>query len=140
MSEHAILLPSLAHLYLIILLFGVLAVRRYRAVKEKAVDAKQAVLDNRAWPKSVIKVSNNITNQFEAPIIFHIVCLMAFALDMNGMIPVGLAFAFVIFRYLHAFVHITSNYIPYRFASFIASVFTLLILMVLVTIQLFSIM
>ena len=140
MSEYAILLPSLAHLYLVIILFAVLAVRRFRAVKQKAVDARQAVLDNRAWPKEIIKVNNNITNQFETPVVFHFVCLIAFLLNMNGVVPVGIATAFVVFRYIHAYVHVTSNYITYRFISFMASLLSLLTLMVLVTLRLFSIL
>ena len=57
---------------------------------------------------------NNLANQFELPVLFHAVCLALFVTGGAGPVAVWLAWAFVLSRYAHAFVHVTSNRIRFR--------------------------
>src|SRR5690554_7652837 len=73
--------------------------------RDKAVDRQQVALDNRLWPEDTVKVSNNIANQFEAPVLFYALCLAFLGLNAVSAVALFLASLFVLSRYLHAWVH-----------------------------------
>ncbi|REL36350.1 MAPEG family protein [Thalassotalea euphylliae] len=126
MTDAAIFYPVLAQILLVILLFFTLAARKAKAVKAKSVDLTKTATDSSAWTTEVVKVSNNIANQFETPILFLILCVIAFVLGLADYITVGLAWAYVVFRYIHAYIHIGSNYVPYRMRTFAVSLLIIL--------------
>jgi hypothetical protein len=107
-----------------------MALRKAKAVKAKAVDLKQTRLNNQAWTDDVVKVSNNIANQFETPILFYTVCIVAFLADAAGGMAVYMAWGYVALRYVHAYIHITSNFVPYRMRIFALSLLLILALLV----------
>lgn len=128
MTGAAIFYPVLAHILLVILLFLTLITRKTKAVKAQSVDLTKTATDSSAWTTDVIKVSNNIANQFETPILFLILCISAFVLGVVDQITLGLAWAYVVFRYIHAYIHIGSNYVPYRMRAFGVSLFIILLM------------
>lgn len=71
-------------------------------------------------------VNRNIANQFELPVLFHPVCLLLYITDADNIVTVVLAWLFVISRYAHSFVHVTSNRLRYR-APLFAIGFALLV-------------
>lgn len=62
MNSNHIIWPVLAQILLTLMMFIVLGIRKAKAVKAGAVNRQEAALDNRVWPKDVVKVSNNIAN------------------------------------------------------------------------------
>ena len=64
---------------------------KIKAVKAKQVNPKETALDNKAWTEDVIKVSNNIANQFETPLLFYVLCTVTFLVGLVDV--VSLAFA-----------------------------------------------
>jgi hypothetical protein len=112
-----IILPNIALL--------VLAKRKMADRKTGDFDPKKTALDNTAWSEGVVKVSNNLANQFQMPVLFYALCLMAYVLDAVSGFLLGLAWFFVVTRYAHAFVHMGSNYIPHRFPLFLIGVVAL---------------
>lgn len=113
--------PVLAQVLLVFIVYGVLAVRRFEAIKQKTVDADRAPLDKNAWPNKVILATNNLTNQFEAPLLFYVLCFILSAIDGVNPFTLWLSSVYVMLRYLHAYVHLTSNKIEYRFRLFLIS-------------------
>jgi hypothetical protein len=110
--------------------FMLLGVRKTRALKTDKVDMKKTALDNDAWPGYVLMVSNNIRNQFQVPVLFYVLCFMFYILDAVTVLALSLAWAFVVSRIIHAYIHMSSNFVPARF-----SVFTIgFVIMVLMTI------
>jgi hypothetical protein len=110
--------------------FMLLGVRKTRALKTDKVDMKETALDNDAWPGYVLMVSNNIRNQFQVPVLFYVLCFMFYILDAVTVLALSLAWAFVVSRIIHAYIHMSSNFVPARF-----SVFTIgFVIMVLMTI------
>lgn len=136
MSSSHIFWPVLAQVFLTLLMYIVLGMRKAKAVKAGTVNRQQAALDNRVWPEDVVKVSNNISNQFEAPILFYVLCLITYAVNGAGTVAVTLAWLFALSRYAHAFVHIGSNYVPMRLRLFLFGCVVLLIMLLLVAWQL----
>ncbi|GAB1257864.1 MAPEG family protein [Aurantivibrio plasticivorans] len=72
------------------------------------------------------QLSRNVTNQFEAPVLFYAACLAALVVQKTGVVFLCLAWAYVGLRILHTLIHITSNKIPLRLGSYMASWFVLL--------------
>lgn len=121
MNTTLIFWPVLAQIALTLSIYTILARRKAGALKARAVDLKEATLDNRAWPESVVKVSNNLANQFETPVLFYALCLMLHAIDGVSLITLVLAWLFVGLRLVHAFIHMGSNYLPRRMQVFVLS-------------------
>jgi len=70
------------------------------------------------WPKRTAQVSNAYSNQTELPILFYILTVLAYFTHHAGILFVVLAWGFVVFRLLHAYVHVTSNIANLRGALF----------------------
>lgn len=132
MNANLIFGPLLAQMFLTVGMFGLLAARKAKAVRLKTVDLRQAALHHSAWPDEVVKVSNNIANQFETPILFYIVCLAIFQLNAVSGTVLVLAWLYVATRFLHGFVHVRSNRVPIRLRAFAAGLFILFILMLVI--------
>lgn len=130
MNEVFLLLPILAHILLVISLYFVLASRKMAAVKAGGVDLQTTALNNKAWPDSVLKVSNNIDNNFEAPVLYYAVCLVSFVLGVTNTVAIVCSIAYVVLRYVHSYVHIGSNYVPLRMRLFALSLITVLVMVV----------
>jgi hypothetical protein len=109
-----ILLPALAQVLLTVVLYGVLAVAKAKAVKGGLVDADRRALHSDAWPESVVKINNNIRNQFEIPVLFYVLTILLWQLNKTGVLEQSLAWLFVTSRFVHAFIHTGSNYVPAR--------------------------
>lgn len=128
MKASMIFLPVLAQLFLTLCLFILLLRRKKAAVAAGSVDLKRTAIDNKQWPDDVLLVSNNIANQFEVPTLFYVLCLTFAAIDAVSSLVIGLAALFAVSRYIHAFVHVTSNYVPIRMKVFSVGVSTLFVM------------
>lgn len=132
MNANLIVGPLLAQMLLTVGMFGLLAARKAKAVRLKTVNLKHAALDHSAWPDEVVKVSNNIANQFETPILFYIVCLALFQLNSVSAAVLTLAWLYVATRFVHGFVHVGSNLVPIRLRAFAAGLLILFVLMLVI--------
>lgn len=131
MSNSAILLPMLIQISLTLFIFILLGIRKTSALKAGGVERDKTALDNSAWPVEVVKVSNNIANQFQTPVLFYILCTMFYLTDNVSMAVYVLAWIYSTTRLLHAFVHVSSNFVPARFGLFMIGVVCLIIMTLL---------
>lgn len=70
----ALLYPVLAMvLWTFVLLFWTLR-KRVGALRSRRARLADIALSNDQWPDDVRKVSNNMHNQFESPILFYVLC------------------------------------------------------------------
>ena len=136
MSSNHIFWPVLAQVLLTLVMFIVLGARKAKAVKAGKVNREQAALDNRVWPEYVVKVSNNIANQFEVPILFYILCVVLYSINAAGTVAIVLAWLFVASRYAHAWVHVGSNYVPVRMRLFMVGCVVLLSMLAVAALKL----
>jgi hypothetical protein len=70
-----LLWPMAIQILLTLLVFIPLGKRKKAAVDAGTADLSRTALDNSAWPDEVLKVSNNIQNQFQLPVLFYALCL-----------------------------------------------------------------
>jgi hypothetical protein len=114
MTSNTLVLPALAQILLTVAMYARLAIAKARAVRAGSVDLERRALHDDAWPDSVVKINNNIRNQFEVPVLFYVLTIFLWQLNAAGAVAQSLAWAFVASRFVHAFVHTGSNYVPAR--------------------------
>jgi len=128
MNNDLIFLPVLAHILLIFMVYIYLGRVKTRAIEEGNVDRQKTSLNPKAWPEYVVKVSNNLDNQFESPILFYMLSVIYYLTNHVSSILVLIMGIYVLSRYIHAYVHVTSNYVPYRYKFFVIGLLILLAL------------
>jgi len=102
--------------------------------KRKSSDRKaglrrpEAAIDNTAWSLPVVLTSNALANQFQLPVIFYVLCIILFNINAVTSFALVLCWVFVVSRWIHAIVHVTSNAVPLRLGFFLIGALTLLIL------------
>ena len=111
--------PMIAHVALVFALYFLLSFRRVRAVKEGRARPEQ-FRDNREEPAESLIVRNCIANQFELPVLFYAVSILLYLVDADNPVTVAGGWLFIALRYVHAYVHVTSNRLRYRRPLFIA--------------------
>jgi len=136
MEATLILWPVLAQIFLTLFLFLLLGLRKTKAIKTGSVDRQKTALHNHAWPDDVLKVSNNIQNQFQTPVLFYILSLLFLVLDSVSVGVLFFAWTYIITRLIHAYVHVGENYVPVRFKVFIVGSLCLTILSVILVLTL----
>ncbi|MGF6172645.1 MAPEG family protein [Ensifer sp. 4252] len=124
MTGFEIFWPMVAHVLLVFVLYALLSFRRVGLVRAGKVQVSQ-FRENRDEPTESLVVRNSIANQFELPVLFHVCCVLLYITEADNIVSLGLAWLFIASRYLHAFVHVTSNRIRYRRPLFMAGVATL---------------
>lgn len=129
MTQTAIFWPMIAHVALVFGIYFLMFVRRKSAVRAGNARISQ-FRENRDEPAESLFVRNNLTNQFELPVLFHVVCLALYVTNGASLVPLVLAWIFVISRYIHAFIHVTSNRIRYRQPAFSLGLLMVLVLWV----------
>lgn len=127
MNQTAIFWPMIAHVVLVFIIYALIGLRRRAAVQNGSAKVSQ-FRENVNEPPESLFVRNNLANQFELPVLFHVVCLALYATAGASLVPVVLAWIFVLLRYVHAFIHVTSNRIRYRQPAFTLGFLVLMIL------------
>ena len=117
MNQTAIFWPMLAQVLLIYLVYGVMARRRYGAVRSGEARVGQYKVRT-TEPASSVTVANNLINQFELPVLFYALCLALFVTNGVNYLTLALMWLFVVTRYVHAWVHLDRNYVLHRSRAF----------------------
>lgn len=117
MKATAILWPAIAHVVLVYAVYGVLLRRRWAAVR--AGEAGLSNFEGRgAEPASSSTVANNLLNQFELPVLFHVACIALYATGGVSTAAVIFAWIFSVSRYGHAWIHLFQNRVLRRQRAF----------------------
>lgn len=117
MNQTAIFWPVLAQVLLTYLVYGVLAVRRRQAIRTGEVKAGQ-FRTRSVEPGESATAAANLMNQFEAPVLFFVLCLALYVTNGVNYVTLVLMWLFVIARFAHAGVHLTVNRVFWRFRAF----------------------
>jgi hypothetical protein len=128
MSVQAILLPLFAEVVLTFVLLFILAPMRTRDFGSGAVRPQDISLREPNWPKRTTQFGYAFSNQLELPVLFYVLTILEYITHLAGVAFVVLAWIFVIFRVLHAFVYVTSNVVRLRGALFAVSAVVLAIM------------
>jgi hypothetical protein len=100
---------------------------RVRAVKAGEADAGYyKTYQEGSEPRELAQISRQVVNLFESPTLFYVACLAGLVTGIYPMTLILLAWAYVVARVIHAYIHIGSNRLPPRIASYFLSWFVLL--------------
>ena len=135
MSLQAILLPLFVEVILTFVLLFWSAPLRTSALRSGAVRPENIALREPNWPKQATQVANAYANQLELPVLFYVLTILAYVTHKAGIVFVVLAWIFVIFRLLHAFVHVTSNNVNVRGPLFGVSALVLAIMWIIYVVE-----
>ena len=114
-----ILAPMFALFALTAVLVFRLAFLRLGAVRRREVDWRYYLSYRGAEEPEVLRVaSRHIVNLFEAPLLFYVVCITTYVTGQTSTLLVVLAWAYVLLRVAHSYVHLTSNVLTLRFRVF----------------------
>ncbi|MFT7186550.1 MAG: hypothetical protein ACI84K_001953 [Pseudohongiellaceae bacterium] len=128
MESKLVFYPVIAQIILTFIVYMRLPIAKNRVLKTFEIDLARRALHNDAWPDSVLKISNNVQNQFESPVLFYALCFMLWALNVVSIFALLVAWGYVVLRVIHVFVHTGSNEIPIRKKVFMASTVLLIVL------------
>jgi hypothetical protein len=113
MSQTAIFWPLLAQVALTYVVYVVLGFRRRQAVRSHGATPKNFRLRT-TEPEASATAANNLSNQYELPVLFHVACLCLYVTQGVSDVTLLLAWLFVLSRIVHAFIHLTSNRVSWR--------------------------
>jgi len=137
MTDKLIFLPALVQVLLTLALYVMLLRVKIAAFKNKEVDKSRVMLHDDAWPPSVIKVNNNITNQFHVPMLFFALITIIYVTNTVTLFDHAVAWIFVLSRIAHSYIHIGPNTQPLRRQTFTASVAMVFLLLISAAVSLF---
>jgi hypothetical protein len=121
MSVKMVLLPVFVLVGLAFALLIGMAVTRTRALGSGQMKAPGA-----AWPAPAAQFGNCFSNQFEVPVLFYILIALALPLRHADLFIVLMSWVFVVTRFAHAGIFVTSNNVRQRGLVWFAGVLVLL--------------
>jgi hypothetical protein len=117
-----------------------MAQARVQAVQSRAVGLRQIAIDSTAYPEGARQRANNLSNQFEFPILLYAAVALAAAFGASS-IPFALAcLAFALARIWHRMIHVGSNNVVMRFKVFLGGIVCLFAAWVFLALGLFGLM
>lgn len=128
MSVEAILAPVFVQVALTFFLLFWTGSARVAALRGGLVKMSDIALGERNWPSRVTRISNTYENQFETPVLFYALVILALVTRQADLLFVILSWIFVAARLAHAFIYTTSNALLWRFRVFLAGTTTLLLM------------
>jgi hypothetical protein len=106
------------------LLLWMAGVRR-QALVGGETRVRDVALGQPNWPTRATQVGNSFKNQFELPLLFYILIALALPLRHADLFIVLMSWVFVITRFAHAGIFVTSNDMKQRSLAWFAGVLVL---------------
>lgn len=126
MSIVSVLLPLFVQVALTFGLLFWMGFVRLGSVKRRETRIADIALGQPNWPPRVQQIANCYANQFQLPVLFYLLVVLAIATRHADTLFVVLAWLFVSTRLVHAYIHTGTNYVPRRFYAFLAGAVILL--------------
>ena len=125
MSVQMVLLPVFVLVGLTFALLLGMATMRTRALTGGETQMKDVALGEQNWPTRAAQIGNCFSNQFEIPLLFYILIALALPLRRADLVIVLLSWVFVVTRFVHAGIFVTSNDLRQRGPAWFAGVLVL---------------
>lgn len=125
MSVQTVLLPVFVLVGLTFALLLWMASARTRALTSRQTRLKDIALGQQNWPEQTTQIGNCFKNQFELPMLFYILIALALPLRHVDFVLLLLSWVFVVTRFAHAGIFVTSNNMQQRSLAWFAGVLVL---------------
>ena len=135
MSVESILAPLFVQVALTFILLFYMGSVRFRALRGREVKLGDIALGQINWPPYAQQAGNAYNNQFQLPVLFYVLVILAYIFKKADMLFVIMSWIFVVTRILHAFVHVSSNNLRARFTMFLIGAIVLLIMWIIFAVR-----
>jgi hypothetical protein len=125
MSLQMVLLPVFVLVGLTFALLLWMAGARRQALVDGQTKIRDIALGQQNWPVRATQIGNCFKNQFELPVLFYILIAIALPIRHADLVIVMLSWVFVVTRFAHAGIFVTSNDLNRRSLAWFASVLVL---------------
>ena len=125
MSVQMVLLPVFVQIGLTFALLLSMVSVRTRALKGREVSLRDIALGQPNWPTRATQIGNCFKNQFELPLLFYALVALAFPIRHADLVFVMLSWVFVVTRFAHAGIFVSSNNVQRRSLAWFAGVLVL---------------
>jgi hypothetical protein len=125
MSVQMVLLPVFVQIGLTFALLLSMVSVRTRALKGREVSLRGIALGQPNWPTRATQIGNCFKNQFELPLLFYALIALAFPIRHADLVIVMLSWVFVVTRFAHAGIFVSSNNVQRRSLAWFAGVLVL---------------
>jgi hypothetical protein len=131
MSLQAILAPLFVQVALTFFLMFAMGTVRTRSIRRGEVKMRDIALGQPAWTEQATKLGNAFRNQFEMPVLFYVLVVLAIIARKADVLFVVMSWLFVVLRIVHAFIHSGTNNVPRRFFAYLAAALVLLVMWII---------
>src|SRR4051812_16068463 len=125
MSVQWVLLPVFVQVGLTFFLLLWMAGARRNALVRGETKLRDIALREQNWPAKATQIGNCYLNQFEIPVLFYIIVAIALPLRHMDLVMVMLSWVFVVTRFAHAGIFVTSNDVRTRSLAWFSGVLVL---------------
>ncbi len=122
MSIQMVLLPVFVLVGLTFALLVAMASTRRQALVKGGTKIRDIALGQPNWPIRATQIANCYANQFELPLLFYALIALALPLRHADLFIVLMSWVFVVTRFVHASVFVTSNDLNRRSLAWFAGV------------------
>jgi hypothetical protein len=120
-----VLLPVFVLIGLTFALLLGMASLRTRALTSRQISLKDIALGQPNWPERATQIGNCFRNQFELPLLLYVLIALALPLRHADLFIVLMSWVFVVTRFVHAGIFVTSNEVRTRSLAWFAGVLVL---------------
>jgi hypothetical protein len=125
MSVPMVLLPVFVLVGLTFALLLWMASARGRALTAREVSFRDVASGQANWSARAAQVGDCFGNQFEVPLLFYTLIALALPLRHADLVVVLLSWVFVVTRFVHVGIFVTSNNIQQRSLAWLAGALVL---------------
>src|SRR5215204_4519622 len=126
MSLQAVLAPLFVQVAVTFVLMFWMGAVRTSSIRRGEVKIGNIALGQPAWTEQGTKLGNAFRNQFELPVLFYVLVVLAIIARKADLLFVIMSWLFVVLRIVHAAIHTGANDVPRRFYAYLAGALVLL--------------
>ena len=127
MNKTLILYPAIGMMILTLYLYVKNYLDNRKATISKSIKFSYFKTYTGEVPENVAVSRQTLKNQFELPIFFYFLISVILAFDKVSQLDLIFAWIFVGTRYVHCYIRLSSNYVPYRAKVFKLGMFVLIV-------------
>jgi hypothetical protein len=138
MSIESVLLPLFVQVLLTFALLCILAARRQIMFRNREMHPQDIAVRGAREPLPVAQVAGSFQNQFEIPVLFYVLVILALFTRKADLVFVIMSWIFVLARVAQAVIHIGPNVVRMRGMAFGISMLVLLLMWIIFIVRILA--
>jgi hypothetical protein len=138
MTIESVLLPLFVQVLLTFSLLIILAVRRQGMFRRREMNPQDLAVRGAREPMPVAQAAGSFQNQFELPVLFYVLAILALFTRKADFLFVVMSWVFVLARVAQAAIHVGPNIVPMRGMAFAISMLVLLIMWIIFMVRILA--